>query len=53
MYYTLFVPKTTNKVPTVTITIRMETHRRLLSLGKMGSTFDDVITELLEMECCR
>ena len=37
-----FVPKT------VTITIRLETHKKLQSVGQMGQTFDDVISKLLE-----
>jgi len=33
----------------ITITIRCETHRQLQSIGKMGQTFDDVISELLKI----
>jgi len=31
---------------TITISIRPETHQRLLSIGKMGQSFDEVISEL-------
>jgi len=33
---------------TITISIRPETHQRLLSIGKMGQSFDEVISELVE-----
>ena len=33
-----------------TISISTETHQKLQALGKMGQTFDDVISELLRKE---
>lgn len=33
---------------TITISVKIETYQKLKSIGKMGQSFDEVISELVE-----